>query len=279
MPEVLDGKNVADFIDPDIMAKLDELEAEEERLEAAGFYDDEDDLDSDEDAIRTAASAIRDKKAYIRLVNAQKNKLQNRPIIPRTVQTRTLSDMSKKLTASGYDPTNIEARAKVLAKARGLIGDGSGRKRSAGDMDMDDDEEDWQEDDGQMEVDGEGSNKRAKTSLVAKGKRVPGSDRQTLGLKDAEDATKAVKLKQLYQYVALTLIVRTFTDFSRLLQTKDVRKGQGWRRRSRHPDQDAQTSVRSIMLVSTLAKTSALTIISLINRFSGKRKNGKTNRR
>lgn len=206
MPEVLNGKNVADFIDPDIMAKLDELEAEEERLEAAGFYDDEDDLDSDEDAIRTAASAIRDKKAYIRLVNAQKNKLQNRPIIPRTVQTRTLSDMSKKLTASGYDPTNIEARAKVLAKARGLLGDGSGRKRSAGDMDMDDDEEDWQEDDGEMEIDGEGSNKRAKTSLVAKGKRVPGSDRQTLGLKDAEDATKAVKLKQLYQCVLLSSI-------------------------------------------------------------------------
>lgn len=44
MPEVLNGKNVADFIDPDIIARLEELEAEEERLEAGGFYDDEDDV-------------------------------------------------------------------------------------------------------------------------------------------------------------------------------------------------------------------------------------------
>lgn len=44
MPELQDGKNVADFIDADIIAKLDELEREEERLEAAGFYDDEDDV-------------------------------------------------------------------------------------------------------------------------------------------------------------------------------------------------------------------------------------------
>lgn len=44
MPEIQDGKNVADFIDADIIAKLEELEAEEDRLEAAGFYDDEDDV-------------------------------------------------------------------------------------------------------------------------------------------------------------------------------------------------------------------------------------------
>ena len=46
MPEVQDGKNIADFIDPDIVEKLEELEREEERLEAAGFYDDEDEVRS-----------------------------------------------------------------------------------------------------------------------------------------------------------------------------------------------------------------------------------------
>jgi hypothetical protein len=35
MPEIIDGHNVADFIDPDIDAKLAELEREEEQLEAA----------------------------------------------------------------------------------------------------------------------------------------------------------------------------------------------------------------------------------------------------
>jgi hypothetical protein len=38
MPEFFNGKNVADFIDPDIEAKLEALEREEEALEAQGFY-------------------------------------------------------------------------------------------------------------------------------------------------------------------------------------------------------------------------------------------------
>lgn len=38
MPEFFNGKNVADFIDPDIEAKLEALEREEDALEAQGFY-------------------------------------------------------------------------------------------------------------------------------------------------------------------------------------------------------------------------------------------------
>jgi nucleolar GTP-binding protein len=39
IPEIWNGHNVADFIDPEIMAKLDELEKEEDKLMEAGFYD------------------------------------------------------------------------------------------------------------------------------------------------------------------------------------------------------------------------------------------------
>lgn len=42
MPEIMDGKNVADFIDPDIADKLEALEREEERLQAEGYYESED---------------------------------------------------------------------------------------------------------------------------------------------------------------------------------------------------------------------------------------------
>lgn len=42
----MDGKNIADFIDPDIAEKLEALEREEEKLAAEGFYD------SDEDIVR-----------------------------------------------------------------------------------------------------------------------------------------------------------------------------------------------------------------------------------
>lgn len=194
MPEVQDGKNVADFIDADIIARLEELEAEEDRLEAAGFYDSEEEVDSDEDAIRTAAEAIRDRKAHIRMVNAQKDKLQNRPVIPRTVQTRTLSTMAKQLSAAGYDPSSLEERARVLAKARGLIGEES-RKRSAGDMEVDEDEDAESWDDEEEGAEGEGSSrKRAKTSIVSKGKRIPGTDRQVAGLKDAEVRPSSIRL-------------------------------------------------------------------------------------
>ena len=44
IPEIMDGKNIADFIDPDIAEKLEALEREEETLEAEGFYDDRGDM-------------------------------------------------------------------------------------------------------------------------------------------------------------------------------------------------------------------------------------------
>lgn len=44
IPEIMNGKNIADFIDPDIAEKLEALEREEEALEAEGFYDDHGDM-------------------------------------------------------------------------------------------------------------------------------------------------------------------------------------------------------------------------------------------
>lgn len=40
----MDGKNIADFIDPDIEEKLEALEREEEKLIAEGFYDSEEEM-------------------------------------------------------------------------------------------------------------------------------------------------------------------------------------------------------------------------------------------
>lgn len=44
IPEIMDGKNVADFIDPDIAEKLEALEREEEKLQAEGFYENDEDI-------------------------------------------------------------------------------------------------------------------------------------------------------------------------------------------------------------------------------------------
>jgi len=67
IPEIMDGKNVADFVDPDIMARLEELEKDEEAREAAGEYNDtEEEEDEEITTIRKTAAKIRVRKVGIR---------------------------------------------------------------------------------------------------------------------------------------------------------------------------------------------------------------------
>merc|ERR1712080_695656 len=63
VPETWQGHNIADFIDPDIMEKLEKLEAEEEARERAGFYDSEEsEVDESYEEIKELAGKIRRKK-------------------------------------------------------------------------------------------------------------------------------------------------------------------------------------------------------------------------
>jgi len=88
IPELLDGKNVADYIDPDIFEKLEALEREEELREAAGVYDEEiDDLDSEEEENRKLADEIR-KKKKIRVQENREKKRRNYPTLPRKASLR-----------------------------------------------------------------------------------------------------------------------------------------------------------------------------------------------
>ncbi|KAK9366433.1 P-loop containing nucleoside triphosphate hydrolase protein [Lipomyces kononenkoae] len=121
MPEVLDGKNVYDFLDADIGRKLQELEEEEERLEATGFYnsDDEDIFETEEDAdIRAKAAWIREKKKLIVNESRSRKALRNRAIIPRSKQRKTLSDMEKHLESIHVDHSEISERARGRAESR-----------------------------------------------------------------------------------------------------------------------------------------------------------------
>lgn len=58
IPEIWEGKNVADFVDPDILEKLEALEQEEEQRETAGYYDSDESEDDEEmkELRRTAAT-------------------------------------------------------------------------------------------------------------------------------------------------------------------------------------------------------------------------------
>lgn len=68
IPETWQGHNVADFIDPDIMKKLEALEAEEEARERAGFYDsEEEEEDESYEEIKELAKKIRRKKGEMKV--------------------------------------------------------------------------------------------------------------------------------------------------------------------------------------------------------------------
>ncbi|CAE6405309.1 unnamed protein product [Rhizoctonia solani] len=193
MPEIWEGRNVADFIDPDIEAKLAALEAEEEKLEAEGFYDSEEEIfDSDDE--REAEELLKMQKA--KLSHHAKSNFKSRPIMPRTGAHRTMSGMAKALTAAGYDPSRIEERAAILAKAA-RAKDAIGKRKRNEDMEVDSDGEGQDDSDG-MDIDEGESPKKVKTNLGTS-KRAPKTDRQFAGLKNAEQAEKAIKLRNLGQ--------------------------------------------------------------------------------
>jgi len=87
IPEHWNGHNIADYVDPDIMEKLEALEKEEELREKAGVYDSE---ESEEDEgmkeIRELASKIRVKKKLMK--NDQKMDNTKKPIVPRTSRAK-----------------------------------------------------------------------------------------------------------------------------------------------------------------------------------------------
>ncbi|MCJ1335599.1 Nucleolar GTP-binding protein 1 [Bachmanniomyces sp. S44760] len=135
VPEVFQGKNVYDHIDPDIEARLAALEEEEEKLEANGYYQSDDSIeDADEADIRMKAELIREKRVLIRNDAKMKKSLKNRAVIPRTALRKKLSTMEDSLDRLGFDTTNISARARSQSRGRSAL-----RSRSATEdvMDLD----------------------------------------------------------------------------------------------------------------------------------------------
>ncbi|KAF8196539.1 P-loop containing nucleoside triphosphate hydrolase protein [Pholiota molesta] len=201
IPEIMDGKNIADFIDPDIAEKLEALEREEERLQAEGFYESDSDMfDSDDEREAKEATIALSHKITSQSIKKSK---KNQSRLPRTAGLRTLTELTSELTRAGLDPSRIQERAEMLAKLHGAK-----RKRA----DDDDDEEMEEADGGEgeageeswMDVDeddnADAPAKRVKTNsggVVTK--RVPRSNRQMAGMRNEEQFNKANQLRNLGQ--------------------------------------------------------------------------------
>lgn len=106
IPEHWNGHNIADYVDPDIAAKLDELEKEEEEREKAGVYDsdsEEEDLEYKE--IHGLALKIREKKKLMK--NDQIMNNTKKPRLPRTsepkARSRSVKRLKREFTELGVD--------------------------------------------------------------------------------------------------------------------------------------------------------------------------------
>ncbi|KAJ5319936.1 hypothetical protein PENANT_c040G00543 [Penicillium antarcticum] len=118
IPEVWNGKNIYDFVDPDIETKLAALEDEEEKLEADGYYESDESVEDAEDADnRMKADLIREKRVLLRNEAKNRKSLKNRAQIPRSAKAKKLSQMEKGLDSAGYDVDAASSRARNQSQA------------------------------------------------------------------------------------------------------------------------------------------------------------------
>jgi nucleolar GTP-binding protein len=114
IPEIMDGKNIADFVDPDIMEKLEALEREEEALEAADM-----DVDSEsEDEART--KLVKDvRKAKTLRIKENLGKKSSRAQVPRRALGKSVDDFKEHLENLGVESKHIGRNDARGGKKRG----------------------------------------------------------------------------------------------------------------------------------------------------------------
>ncbi|XP_071489175.1 GTP-binding protein 4-like [Diadema antillarum] len=128
IPELWMGKNIADYVDPDIDAKLAELEEEEAMREAAGVYDNEESSEDEEmKEIRATAKKIREKKILLQMESRAKKRVRAPSIaritegIKRKRMASELGDMGVELPADGHFARNRSrstSRAPLIKRQR-----------------------------------------------------------------------------------------------------------------------------------------------------------------
>jgi len=126
IPEIMDGMNIADWIDPEIMQKLRELELEEEgRLESAEANPEEEPFRLTAQEIE-AIKELREKEGMSRLEHRLK-KGKTTSILPHRHQAErtNVEAFEEHLTELGIDPTAAAERARSRSKSVPR-----GRKRS-----------------------------------------------------------------------------------------------------------------------------------------------------
>ncbi|CAI0399431.1 unnamed protein product [Linum tenue] len=186
LPEFLDGHNVYDFIDPDILQRVEELEREETAVEEDGGDFEMEDEDFTAEAEKDLQEIRKRKKLLIQKHRIKKSTAESRPTVPRKFDKDrkfTTERMGRQLSSLGIDPSRAIERARSRSVSR------KGRKRERSDGGDGEDE---------MEIDGGLDNKkklrlrsRSRSVLPQRplGEVVPGE-----GFKDSAQKMKAVTM-------------------------------------------------------------------------------------
>jgi nucleolar GTP-binding protein len=134
VPEIMNGKNVMDFFDPEIEDKLNALEEEEAELEENGVYDEAFNEDEDEDELLDEEDLL--------LYDAIKEK----QIITRAQSHQTKTGLPKKIALKLRSEEDIKEQLEEIGlEADGVIAHTRGRKRERSTDRMDVDEETGEE--------------------------------------------------------------------------------------------------------------------------------------
>ncbi|KAI5678563.1 hypothetical protein M9H77_09513 [Catharanthus roseus] len=185
MPEILDGHNVYDFVDPDILQRLEELE-QEEGLRQEQEADDDFEMDGTEltPEEQEALAQIRKKKSLlIQQHRMKKSTAESRPIVPRKFDKDrefNTGRMGRQLQDLGLDPSLAINRARSRSRGRK-------RERSPerGDNNGDD----------AMDVDNDQPSKKLRLRSRSRSRsRPPNEVVPGEGFKDSAQKVKALKM-------------------------------------------------------------------------------------
>jgi len=200
MPEIMDGHNILDFVDPEIDARLEALEREEEALAAQA---DAERAMNEANAIGgeltveeadTLATIRSKKKKMIADHRRRKNAADNAPTMPRTTMDvsrgRTTAKMMEDLGAMGMDASAAADRIRSQSRGRSLVRKKRGRSATA---------------DGAMDVDGEEQPKKrihsSKSRSMSRGRALSMAPPQAgKGMKDAVQRNRAIKMGDNAQF-------------------------------------------------------------------------------
>ncbi|KAL3121377.1 hypothetical protein niasHT_004961 [Heterodera trifolii] len=113
IPEIWEGHNIADFIDPKIVEKLLKLRDEEKKREEAGFYDSDMDEDDEETRKLLREAEKITQKEQLRRMEFREKKSTNQPKMPRKIgrkRERSMARLEEELGDLGVDIASKKMR-------------------------------------------------------------------------------------------------------------------------------------------------------------------------